>query len=274
VLFLLLGAYIYRATQAVKSQGDGEDFSLSDVSAYALIVSGLGLLLIPEVVFLNDAYGGENERMNTIFKIYTAAWGMLGLGVAAVLIAVVRRASQPGTPWRILRTGLVAASLIAVIVGTARFHYDVIQKREMPRSAVYGREGLGRVDAEHPGAGTIIRTLRNLPRGTVLEGQGNAYSYTTFVSTLAGQPAYMGWENHLNLLSKVPGEVSRRAEVTSKVYGDLPCSARLDLVRSERIRYIVWGTIERSKYSGITETSFDCFTKVAEEGEYLLLEAR
>jgi uncharacterized membrane protein len=282
VLFLLLAGYLYLASTTIgagerQEQSAGADckdgaLRFVDSFAYALIISGLGLLIAPEIVFLNDPYGGENERMNTIFKIYSSAWGMLGLGATAILVGLVQSFTARRPLVVLIRRALVVLVVVMCAVGSIRFNLDVIAKRQMPPSEQYGREGLARVDAERPGAGGIIRTLRALPFGAVLEGQGNAYSYATFVSTLAGQPAYLGWENHLNLLSQVKGEVSRRLGIVEKIYGDTPCRERLILARSEGIRYVVWGANERATYPAASEASFTCFSKIADEQEFALFE--
>jgi uncharacterized membrane protein len=77
-------------------------------------------------------------------------------------------------------------------------------------------EGLTSPDRDNPGVATIIRVLRDKPKGRVLEGQGNPYSYTSLVSTLSGQPSYLGWINHVGLLTKNHTETGRRAEVTNQ----------------------------------------------------------
>jgi uncharacterized membrane protein len=112
--------------------------------------------------------------------------------------------------------------------------------------------------------------LRELPRGRVLEAQGRAYSYTCFVSTLAAQPSYLGWANHINLLTKESGEVNRREKMTDQIYTERDCSVRKELAKNERISYIVVGTLERKKYTDIDSRDFSCFSPVVKTGEYAL----
>ncbi len=47
---------------------------------HCLILSALLILTAVEVVYVNDAYGGEIERLNTVFKTYVQAWILLSLG--------------------------------------------------------------------------------------------------------------------------------------------------------------------------------------------------
>jgi uncharacterized membrane protein len=110
-----------------------------------------------------------------------------------------------------------------------------------------------------------------LPKGRVLETQGRPYSYTAFVSTLAAQPCYLGWANHVNLLSKSEGkEVARRQKVTDDIYKQQDCMARKELAQREKISYIVVGTLERKNYPGVEGTDYSCFSSVIKTGDYAL----
>jgi uncharacterized membrane protein len=104
----------------------------------------------------------------------------------------------------------------------------------------------------------------------VLETQGNAYSYTSFVSTLAAQPSYLGWANHVNLLTKNYAEVSRRERITQEIYRESDCHRRRELVQREGIRYVIVGDLEQKEHPGIKALDFSCFTQVAGQDRYLV----
>ena len=104
----------------------------------------------------------------------------------------------------------------------------------------------------------------------MLEAQGRAYSYTGFVATLASQPNYLGWPNHINLLNKVYGEVSHRESMTKEIYNESDCAARKQLAKKERISYIVVGTLEKKAYPAADAKDYSCFASVIKSGDYAL----
>lgn len=240
----------------------------------AFIMSGLVLVLTPEFVFLDDSYGPEIDRMNTIFKFYTTAWGLLGLGAVSVIVRALRR-FEPETSQYGLVVPMTCGVVIAMVLSYAsyKFYAHTMPMREngsLDPTFEAKLEGLGEANRWHPGSADVIRALRKLPRGRVLEAQGRAYSYTAFVSTLAAQPSYLGWANHINLLNKVYGESSRREGITREIYAESNCSARKQKAKEEQIRYIVVGTLERKAYPGAESKDYSCFAPVVKSGEYEL----
>jgi uncharacterized membrane protein len=269
--------YCVVALQVVRCISDKESSKESQwgrVFEDGLIVAGLVLILTPEIVFLDDSYGPEIDRMNTIFKLYTTAWGLLGLGAVSVMLRSMKKyehlVADYGRAFPIAVGGVIAVGLF---YSFSKFYFHIVPMRmngTLDPTFEARLEGLGEANRWHRGSADVIRALRKLPKGRVLEAQGRAYSYTGFVSTLASQPCYLGWANHINLLNKVYGEVSRRESVTKEFYNENDCAARKEIARREKIRYVVVGTLEEKAYPGAGAKDYSCFAPVIKSGDYWL----
>lgn len=237
-----------------------------------LVLAGLGLILLPEFVFLDDPYGGENERMNTIFKIYTTAWFLMHAGAAFMVFLVSDRFFKEASfvegylPRQICY--VVPAIVVFCMLG---FFDQTVDLRRLDNVHVepYTR-GLSEVAKNFPGSKETIDYLTNQPPTVVLEAQGDAYAYTSFISTLSGQTAFLGWSNHVGLLTKKYDEVGRREKITRAFYTGSDCNAKKTILGEEQIGIVVVGKLEREKYPEISSSAFGCLTKVFESGEYAL----
>jgi uncharacterized membrane protein len=260
-LYLLLVAFalnIWRLRQQTKSA-----LSIDAIVLETLGVLGLFLIIFPELFFFDDSYGGDVERMNTVFKAYTAAW--LPLHVFALW-----RTSTWLMPWlgeiKDIPRIPILVTLIALMTG---FFTSTIQVRKSSAHDVIPlAQGLSEIDKRFPGAATTIQILERSRFGTVLEAQGPAYDFTTHVATLSGKPAYLGWTNHVNLLSKDYAEVNRRTEVTNQIYTDPNCENIRTLARRERITYIVLGPLEKKAYPSLQSNQFSCLKEIVRSKEY------
>jgi len=273
VLFLFMLATF----QCARIANDGRDrgTTFAEIFGDAIFLAGLGLVLLPEFVFLDDAYGGENERMNTIFKAYTTAWGLIMIGVMSLLrrlwgrfVELLKQFEYSSLiPW----SAAIATGLSVIIFLPFFFHTTSLRRSDPNRPIVAPEgEGLSEVNRSFPGSATIIHRLKNSPDGIVLEAQGDAYSYTSFVSTLSGKTSFLGWANHVNLLTGQYGEVSRREKLTESFYQESNCSARLTTARNEKIAYVVSGDLERKKYGGSLGSDYSCFVELTRDGGYVL----
>lgn len=272
-LYALLVLNFIRVFQTVVVPARNAKFdSPTELLVECLGLAALGLLLLPEVVFLNDDYGGENERMNTIFKIYSFNWFIMH-SFAFYLCAKSIKLNFFSTIKHEAIIGIQAVMLVLLLA----FFYRTAGIRKSQEAIVFpAEEGLSQVEREFPGSSAIIKQLRSMPEAVVLEAQGNPYSYTTFVTTLAGKTAFLGWANHVNLLTHNYDEVGRREKLSEQIYTGSDCAEKLKLLSQEGISYVVLGVLEQQQYAEkradkkMNPESFSCLKLLASDKEYKL----
>jgi uncharacterized membrane protein len=243
----------------------------SDALALALPMAFLLALIFPEIAFVDDAYGDDIERMNTIFKFYSAAWWLGWVGAALMLSQALRIVPSSQQQW--LTLGLPPAVLGgAALVLLLGFTYRTIPLRKTERFTVLPfSQGLSTVDQRFPGSAEVIRRLSSESHALILEAQGNAYDYTTFVSTLAGQQSFLGWGNHVGLLTNKYDEVRRREEFTEQWYRETSCGKRNELLLAEGITHAVVGTLERTRYGESVRNNLECLMEFTRSGDYVVV---
>lgn len=218
----------------------------------ALLVATLVILAIPEVIFFDDPYGGENERMNTIFKFYSFVWVPFFIGSWCWVIDTLKPRYA---------TVLACVAAIVMLPWTAQ---TVGDRRQRDFIIAPKAEGLSYFERTYPGSGKAIQKFLKLPRGTVVEAENGAYSDGSFIGTLASQPSYLGWANHVGLLLKNPPELGRRQQVIKELY-EASCEQKRVIMKREKITYLVFGPIEVRMFPGLSRSAFSCLNAVIDE---------
>ena len=59
----------------------------SDLFVAGLVLCAIGLVLIPELVYVRDIYEENSARANTMFKLTYQAFTLLGISMAYILDA-------------------------------------------------------------------------------------------------------------------------------------------------------------------------------------------
>lgn len=226
-------------------------------------------LIAPEIIFVDDPYGGADERMNTIFKFYSAAWGFMHL--YAVLLA-----QDVWIRWNIASkiAGYSGAMWAAVVIVSIGFFISTVRLRKTAQFTIKPYEqGLSSVDNQFPGSGATIQKLALLPKGVVIEAQSGAYNYSSMIATLSSNESFLGWSNHVGLLTRRYDEVGRREAVVRAFYTAGSCEERRNILGQELIRYAVLGPLERQAFGGFDSRSFECLTRIIKEGGFEIFSA-
>lgn len=238
--------------------------SSTTLALEAVGIISLALLIGPEFFFLDDPYGGENERMNTIFKVYSANWFLLH----TFSFYLISRAwsTFPGFPFKLYLARLLQVSAAAFF--TLFLMKTVPQRANADFHFAPANRGLSSLDRQFPGAALAIVELSRLPRGVVIEAQGPPYSYTSHVATLSGNYSYLGWRNHVDLLVRSYGESQRREQISNEAYTIADCPKRRDLLEREGVSYLVVGPLEKKRYGVLPPEMFACLESVIVSGQY------
>jgi YYY domain-containing protein len=236
---------------------------------FVLIISlaALALVIFCEFFFLADHYrGGGYERMNTMFKLYTNAW--LLLGTAAVYsIAYLNRILKDAPGWRF------SWNVVAVLVLALGFFFPLGALGERIRGSrqpltLDGVAYLSRpIPAHHlkewrgdAGDWRAIEWInQNISgRPVLLEagnmtkqdgGEAQAYVWASRVATFTGLPIPIGWANHEAGWRndwKEPGQRQRDVEL---LYRTTDFNAAINLIGKYGIEYVFIGSVERDRYS-------------------------
>jgi uncharacterized membrane protein len=219
---------------------------------WLLVAGGAALLLIPELLYLRDAFDNSPlERMNTVFKAGYQAYLILGLaaGVALPWAAVW----LPRRAWPVWASGMAILLVLGLVYPYAGGY---------ARTGGYANgptlDGLRWLKASSPGDPAAIAWIRDNTDGdaVVLEAFGDDYSAFGHarISTFSGRPTVMGWAGHELQWQHDPGR--RSADIQTLYTATDPAQARA-LIDRYGVEYVVVGPIEQTTYGDAGTAKWD-----------------
>jgi YYY domain-containing protein len=241
-------------------------------AARSLLAAGSLAVLACEILYVRDPYGPALHRMNTVFKLYFAAWVLFAIASPALGRDALRR--LPGGPARGVLLALWAAAVLAAAA------YPVASVAHRARTARLGLDGLRALDRDLPSDAEAIRWLRrNAPNGAVvLEATGDPYTHFSRVSANTGLPTLLGWANHEGIWRGADPRIAERRRHVERIYSTTdPVEARR-LLRLYGVRYVFVGEIERRVYPAAGLAKFagspEGFDRVFQAGHTIVYEVR
>jgi uncharacterized membrane protein len=267
---LLLGALLF---QACKREGFFKGLGrwwrrlpMSDLFAAGLFIGALGLVLMPELVYVKDIYGTTYHRSNTMFKMGYQAFMLFGIasGYAMCRILSVTRDLFRRTIFCAIFLLLLGAPLCYPLHAVPGFYPLTRTSR--------GLDGLGFMS---PGDREAVQWLRENSsfQEPILEAEGDSYSKYGRISMATGLPTPLGWYVHEWLWrndSSIPR--IRRGEVQT-LYNTPRSSKAEALWKRYGIRYIILGPLERERYPKLDEEGLESLgNRVFDSGKTLIIE--
>lgn len=242
----LVNAERRRHTEGKKFQTFLKKLTLSDLFILILGLCAAGLVLMPEVIYVVDIYGGSYKRSNTMFKLVYQAFILFGISMGYIITRFLfYRESK--TQWR---GGIVALVVLCVTFG----YFPMACKAwfgDITKTGNYtGIEADRYIYSEEPQDAAAIEWLQENAQDTdvVLEANGDSYTIYNRVSVLTGLPTVLGWHTHEWLWHNSVNPVDERAADVQSIYTVQDEDYVRNILEKYQVRYIFIGSCEYEKY--------------------------
>ena len=219
---------------------------LPDLFAVLLGLCAIGLVLIPELVYVRDIYENGNARANTMFKLTYQAYIMFGMTMIYAIFRLLIIGKN-----KILK--VLAFIGLFFFVWTCGYFGNSVHSwfGEVWKPSQYkGLNATTFLETDFPEDVNGIRWLKeNISDApVVLEANGDSYSEYERVSAMTGLPTIMGWYVHEWLWRGDLADLNAKIEEIQEIYTSTDETRVKELLEEYNVSYIFVGSCERNKY--------------------------
>ena len=224
----------------------------ADPFGVLLGISALGLIVIPEIVYVKDIYEKEYARSNTMFKLTYQAFTMFGILLGYALIRLWMEKKH------VIRKVLTSA-VFACFAGCCFYTATAVHAwfgQVWDPSQYQGLDATAYLETTFLEDAAAIRWLNDNVTGdpVVLEANGDSYSDYERVSAMTGLPTVLGWYVHEWLWRGDTGALNERAQEVETIYTSTNQEEVKALLEKYQVEYIFIGAREREKYESLNES--------------------
>ncbi len=220
--------------------------SLPELFIITIGLCAAGLVLLPEIIYVIDIYGGH-KRANTMFKFTYQAFIMFGLMMGYVITKFILLAKNGKQIVCGVLTGFLLLGTVGYLGKSVESWFGDIKDT----SRFQGLDAAAFVDKENiydsEAVDWINETIKGRP--VMLEAHGNSYTYANRVSVLTGLPTILGWHTHEWLWKNNYNWVEARKADVQTIYTSGDVIAVLELLDTYDVSYIYVGDEERNAYA-------------------------
>ena len=219
---------------------------LPDLFAVLLGLCAIGLVLIPELVYVRDIYENGNARANTMFKLTYQAYIMFGMTMIYAIFRLLIIGKN-----KILK--VLAFIGLFFFVWTCGYFGNSVHSwfGEVWKPSQYkGLNATTFLETDFPEDVNGIRWLKeNISDApVVLEANGDSYSEYERVSAMTGLPTIMGWYVHEWLWRGNLSDLNAKIEEIQEIYTSTDETRVKELLEEYNVSYSFVGSCERNKY--------------------------
>ena len=250
-----------------------------DLYGLVLVLCAIGLIFIPEFVYVRDIYEKTAPRANTMFKLTYQAYIIFGIMMAYILVffTVNRIKRCNGADSTVMCKGLLRCPrlqsltgiiAILVLISTCGYLENAITHwfTGFPkRNAYQTLNATNYLETAISDDAAAIRWLNDNVEGQpiILEASGDSYQdYDNRVSAMTGLPTVLGWYVHEWLWRNDLEEENQRKEDVQTIYTSSNADQIKSLIEKYKISYLFIGSCEYEKYGEINSELLASIGKV------------
>lgn len=222
--------------------------NISDLMTMLITCCAIGLIIIPEIIYVKDIYEIDYSRANTTFKLTYQTMIMLGIvtGYAIIKLAIYKR-----TKIKIAYCTIFSIlSIICTMYFVNSCHDWFGNIFDSSRSHTLNALDYLEKDKSFVDDASMIQYIQNNIDGmpVILEATGGSYSRAGRISVTTGKPTVLGWQAHEWLWRFNPDIVSERTNDIAQIYCDDDIEKTKELIEKYDIEYIYVGPLEYETY--------------------------
>ena len=256
---------------------------LTDRSLYVLLLTlcSIGLVIIPEFIFIKDIYIDGFPRANTMFKLGYQAFIMFGICLGIIINAYWNEAKEVedfrGYVYR--RTAIVIGLIVLLTTG-----YSVSAVKmwvtNLSKESYAGFDASKTIKELNMEEIPAINALKNIVESgdekqpIVLEADGDSFTNCCRVSVLTGYPTILGWHTHEWLWHNSHSYMDQRRIEVEEIYTGENTEHTHFILDKYGVDYIFIGLKEYEKFevvqNGILESMGDVvYCEPSESGKLI-----
>ena len=238
--------------------GDNKFFMniiMPDLYCLCLSLCAIGLVFVPECIFVKDIYYASYPRANTMFKLTYQAFIIFGILIGIIFVRVLGRLKGVQKDLRLHRIK-TSLTVVFVLFITTLFYFVTASLMWFGEPYSLSYKGIASDTTILKNMGDeaeVVAWIDDNITGdeVILTSDGLSYTDYCVIPALTGHPTVIGWQTHEWLWHNSYEYVSERQKDVSILYTGLSQADRLKLIDKYDISYIYVGAKEREKYSDL-----------------------
>lgn len=246
---LFIGSVLWEKLREKENRSLYKLMSAIEIPDLFAVITGLcaiGLVLIPELVYVRDIYENGNARANTMFKLTYQAYILFGMTMGYGIYRLLAV-----TKSKLLK--LSAGIALALLCWTLGYFGNSVRAwfgNVLNPADYQGLNATAFLETDFPQDASAIRWLKENIEGSpvVLEANGDSYTGYERVSAMTGLPTVLGWYVHEWLWRNDTGDLNQKSADIQSIYTSSDEALVRSLIEKYEISYIVVGSKEFEKY--------------------------